>query len=116
MRERVVIVLISCLLRIPVVLGDVMWYMTLAAPAEWPMRVMLCGSPPNDSTFSRTHRRAKYWSSKPRFPLASKSSRQKNPEGRKRTVSPIKICLSPAHGVCLLWAYRLYSAMYVERI
>lgn len=71
------------MLGIPVVLGDVMWYMTLAAPAEWPMRVTLWGSPPNDSTFSRTHRRAKYWSSNPRFPLASRSSRQKNPGSRE---------------------------------
>jgi hypothetical protein len=78
------------MLGIPVVLGDVMWYMTLAAPAEWPMRVMLWGSPPNDSTFSRTHRRAKYWSSSPRFPLASRSSRQKNPGAEKGTVSPVQ--------------------------
>ena len=77
-----VVTLISSVIAAPAVRGDVIWYITLAAPAECPIKVMLRGSPPNSSIFSRTHSNAKYWSSKPRFPLASESSRQKNPGNR----------------------------------
>ena len=78
----IVVTVVTHMLAAPVVRGDVMWYATLAAPAECPIKVMLRGSPPNCSIFSRTHSSAKYWSSKPRFPLASEFSRQKNPRNR----------------------------------
>jgi hypothetical protein len=80
--ERYIVTVVTHMLAAPVVRGDVMWYATLAAPAECPIKVMLRGSPPNSSIFSRTHSSAKYWSNKPRFPLASAFSRQKNPENR----------------------------------
>jgi hypothetical protein len=78
----IVLTMVTHMLAAPVVRGDVMWYTTLAAPAECPIKVMLRVSPPNSSIFSRTHSSAKYWSSKPRFPLASEFSRQKNPRNR----------------------------------
>ena len=78
----IVVTVVTHMLAAPVVRGDVMWYATLAAPAECPIKVMLRGSPPNSSIFSRTHSSAKYWSNKPRFPLASAFSRQKNPRNR----------------------------------
>lgn len=78
----IVVNVVTHMLAAPAVRGDVMWYATLAAPAECPIKVMLRGSPPNSSIFSRTHSSAKYWSSKPRFPLASEFSRQKNPRNR----------------------------------
>jgi hypothetical protein len=80
--EGYIVSVVTHMLAAPVVRGDVMWYATLAAPAECPIKVMLRGSPPNGSRFSRTHSSAKYWSSKPRFPLASEFSRQKNPRNR----------------------------------
>jgi hypothetical protein len=78
----IAVTVVTHMLAAPVVRGDVMWYATLAAPAECPIKVMLRGSPPNSSIFSRTHSSAKYWSNKPRFPLASAFSRQKNPINR----------------------------------
>ena len=78
----IVLTVVTHMLAAPVVRGDVMWYATLAAPAECPIKVMLRGSPPNSSIFSRTHSSAMYWSSKPKFPLASVFSRQKNPRKR----------------------------------
>jgi len=75
-------IVVTHMLAVPLVRGDVMWYATLAAPAECPIKVILRGSPPNCSIFSRTHSSAKYWSSKPRFPRASEFSRQKNPRNR----------------------------------
>jgi hypothetical protein len=80
---HIVVTVVTHMLPVPAVRGDVMWYATLAAPAECPIKVMLRGSPPNSSIFSRTHSSAKYWSSKPRFPLATEFSRQKNPRNRR---------------------------------
>lgn len=70
---------IATLLYSPFDKSENIWYMTLAAPALFPTRVILFRSPPKCLIFWYIQSNAMAWSRRPKFPGASWSSVLRNP-------------------------------------